>query len=166
MIGPSYLVKLNLNTTLSALPFVMHVVVLGLGSSITSEPGNTSTHSALNAVTDALSQICQLTLSFQALSLQVLIATLLLEALIADETANSLLCAASSLVPFALSTIVAVFCYSTGGADGEGASFGSGMGEVRLCFRFAFVLVCLGLDDVSLELRKAVRFLPDHQHCQ
>lgn len=99
LLSGSLLVQVQLDSTLSRLALVVHVLIFGLLSAVTCQGGHRTTDGTLSTITDTLSEIGQLTLSFLSLTLEVLIATLLLEALAADEVTDSLLSTANGLIP-------------------------------------------------------------------
>lgn len=143
--GAPYLVKIKLNPSLSALALVVHVVVLLLAHAVTSDACDASPQCSLDSIADALPKVAQLALGLLTLTLEVLLATLLLEVLVAEEVADGLFGAACSLVPLTLSAIAVVFCNCTGRADREWAGFGTGVGQVRLGGGLASGLICFGL---------------------
>lgn len=109
LLGSSLLVQVQLNTALSSLALVMHVCILGLLSAIPGQPSDGTAQGTLDAVTDALSKVVQLSLCLCPLSFEVLFAALLFEVLAPNETADGLFGGSQSLVPLALGALAAVF---------------------------------------------------------
>jgi len=107
--GRSLLVQIELHATLSALALVMHVRISLLLCPISRERCRSSADRTLHSVTDALSQVGQLSLCLLSLALSVLLSPLLLDALIPDEVAQRFFRRADGLVPLALSAVAAVF---------------------------------------------------------
>lgn len=77
------LFQVQFNTTLSGLSFVMLVGIFGLGLTVTSKTGDSTSDRSTDTITDSLTQVRELTLSFLALTLEILFSALLLEILIA-----------------------------------------------------------------------------------
>ena len=100
-------------------------------------------HRARHPIADSLSEIRQLTLGLLALALEILLATLTFQALVAEEVAQRLLAGADGLVPGALAAVWMVLGRRAGGAEREGPRldrgfrgrvFGRGVGAGLLGF--------------------------------
>lgn len=80
-------------------------LVLGLVSLVTSDTRNSAADSARHTVGDTRTQIVELALGLLLLALLVLLSTLLLQRLVADEIAKGLFARAQGLVPRAGATV-------------------------------------------------------------
>lgn len=101
----SLLVKVSLDAALGSLASIVLCLSLDLLVAVASQTSNNPTNRAGDAVRDALAQVAELTLSFLGLALLILVDSLLLEALCANEVANHLLSRADSLVPGTFLTV-------------------------------------------------------------
>jgi hypothetical protein len=106
--------KVHLHTTLARLALIMLVCVLGLALTISRETSHSTTDSTSHTIADTLAEIVELTLCLLLLTCLVLVTSLLLEALAANQTAQCFLPAANCLVPGALSAVCIVFGGDTG----------------------------------------------------
>jgi len=141
----SLFVQVHLDATLSGLALVVQILVFGLLGSVTGQGRYGTTNSTLSTVANSLSEVAQLTLGFLALTLKVLVTTLLLETLASDQVADSLFGTTNCLIPLTLSAVGAVLCRGTRRADSERTGFGSSVGEVGLDRALILVLVGFGL---------------------
>jgi hypothetical protein len=123
----------------------MLIGILGLTLTITSQTSNGTTKRSLDTITNSLTKVRQLTLRLLTLALDVLLSTLLLEVLVSQKTANSLLSTADGLIPLTLGAVGVVFGRCARGADGERTSLCGSVREVRLGGALALGFVCFGL---------------------
>ena len=84
----SSLVQFRLNTPLQSFALIMLVSRLLLSLTITSDTSDSTAKSAGHTVTDTLSEITQLALSFLTLARLVLLDALLLQSLCSNEAAD------------------------------------------------------------------------------
>lgn len=109
------------------------------------QPRDRTADRAANPIMNALAQIINLARSLLALTLLVLLNALLLQALGANEAADSFFCGADVLVPRACGAVRVVLCDAARARDGVGAGFGGGVGEVVFGVSGYFAIFALGL---------------------
>jgi hypothetical protein len=110
---------------------------------IAGNPRHRTANSTLHAIRNPLPQITQLPLCLLRLAFRILLLTLLLQALIPDESTDRFFGAADGLVPAALLTVRVVGCNARG-ADADTADAGACFAQLvaRCCFGF-LVFGCL-----------------------
>ena len=81
MLSISLLLDVVLGTTLLSLAGIVLLLVLGLRTGISRQAGDTSTDGTRHAISNAGAKVVELTLGLLLLSLEVLLATALLQAL-------------------------------------------------------------------------------------
>jgi hypothetical protein len=111
---------------------------------IASQTRKRTANSPANTVANALSKIAQLTLSFLAFALGILLLASFAHTLESESAAEGLFAGADGLVPRAGGAVGVVFRDALR-ADGEGADVGAGVGDVFAGFGFGFLLLGLVL---------------------
>jgi hypothetical protein len=139
------LVDVYLSTTLAALALVVLIGIFLLSNPITGKTCNSASNSSSNAVANATAQIAELPFRLLSLARGVLLATLALEILTADQVANCFLATADGLVPGALGTITRVFGWNTRRAQCVWAGLDSGVRGILLSFSLGIGLFGVGL---------------------
>lgn len=139
------LLEIYLYASLARLAFIMLVSVLCLALTVTRKTSNSTTEGTSDAITNTLAKIVQLSFRLLLLACAVLLTSLLLESLAANQIPEGFLAGSDGLVPGALSTVGVVFSWDTGGGDCEARPFNTGVGEVLLGFGLGLALVCVGL---------------------
>lgn len=145
------LVEVGLNTTLLSLALVVLGLVLGLVSLVASDAGDGTTDGTRDAVGNTGAEIVELSLGLLLLALGVLLNTLLLQRLVADEVAEGLLARADGLVPGTLAAVGIVLGDARGG-DAVAADVGTGVRSIVLDLGFGLLVLASILWCVSLDL--------------
>ena len=81
LLGLSLLLDISLNTTLGGLAVSAHLVVVSLALIVTHDTSHGTTNDTLGAVSDAAGEIAKLALGLLLLSLEILLATGVLQGL-------------------------------------------------------------------------------------
>lgn len=110
----------------------MHLLILRLPLLIARQARHPRAQRALRAARHPGAQIAQLALRFLALALTVLLDTLALEILGADQIAQNFFAAADRLVPTAFGPVGVILRYATGAGDRDGPELADGVGGVVL----------------------------------
>jgi hypothetical protein len=126
-------------------------LVLCLVELVASDASNSTTDGARDTISDAGSEVWKLALGLLLLALLVLLGSLLLQGLVADEVAEGLLAGTESLVPRA-GAAVGVVLGDTRGWDAVAADVGSGVRGVVLDFGFGLLVLASGLSCVRVVL--------------
>lgn len=145
------LVEVGFNTTLLSLALVVLGLVLGLVSLVASDAGDGTTDGTRDAVGNTGAEIVELSLGLLLLALGVLLNTLLLQRLVADEVAKGLLARADGLVPGTLAAVRIVLGDARGG-DAVAADVGTGVRGIVLDLGFGLLVLASILKYVSLVL--------------
>jgi hypothetical protein len=116
-----------------------------LSLSVACEACDGTPHSSANAISNSTAEIAQLALGFLSLTRCVLLASLALEVLAADQVSNCFFPTANGLVPSALTSVGGLFGRYARRAERIRTSLDTGMGGVPLGRSFGLALVGVGL---------------------
>lgn len=152
------LLQLGLNTTLTSLSLIVHILPLLLAILVTKDSRANSAHSATGTISHTLTQIRELALGLLGLSVGILLYSGLTQVLVSDQVANGLLGGADGLVPGSRGAVLVVADGGAGiGVCGEGAHAGGGVGVFVFLLGLGFAGVCFGLDLILYSVSKDVR---------
>lgn len=131
----------------------MHITVLLLLGTVTSNSGTNRSKSTLGAVLNALTPVLELTLGLLFLASGVLLSSGAAQVLVSDQVADGLLGRANGLVPGACVALGVVFGNGSGvRVGGKGAQLGSCVGGFLFGLAFLVLEFALGLRWVSVML--------------